>query len=107
MVQEKVQSAQRAQTPPGFLHEQQPTVQRPVGAEQASRELVVAQQREQLLRQISEDIRSAASVDEAVERAITALGREMGALEVLVRLGTEAELLSYAAKVGGAHAPTS
>jgi len=107
MIQEKAQPAQRAQTPPGFPHEQQSTGQRPAGANQASRGLTVAQQREQLLRQISEDIRSAASVDEAVERAITALGREMGVSEVVVRLGTEAELLSYAAKVGVAHASGS
>ena len=107
MVQEKAQPAQRAQTPPGFLHEQQSAGQMLETAGQASREFAIAQLRERLLRQIAEDIRTAASVEEAVERAITALGREMGASEVVVRLGTEAELLSYAAKVGVAHASGS
>ena len=107
MAQEEAQPAHKAQTPSGFLRHQQSAGQRPAVADHASRELALAEQRERLLRQISEDIRAAASVEEAVERAITALGREMGASEVVVRLGTEAELLSYVAREEVAHAPRS
>ena len=107
MVQVKAQPASRAQTPPENFHEQQSAGQRPPDADLANAGLAVARQREQLLRQISEEVCSAASVEEAVERAITALGREMGTSEVVVRLGTEAELLSHAASVSVAHAPSS
>jgi hypothetical protein len=106
MVQ-RAQPAQETQTPAGFGQEQQSAGQRAGDADQTSGALAVAQQRERLLRQIAEDIRSAASVEEAVERAITALGREVGASEVVVRLGTEAELLSFAARVGASYASHS
>ena len=60
----------------------------------AGRELALIQQRQRLLRRILQDIRAAVTVEEAVERAMTALGRELGASEVVVRIGTEAELLT-------------
>jgi hypothetical protein len=99
MMQTKVQPVHKAETLAASLRRR--------SAGQVSREFVVAQQREQLLRRILEDIRAASSIEEAVERAITALGREMDASEVLVRLGSEAELLSCAPEVGDIHASGS
>jgi GAF domain-containing protein len=48
--------------------------------------------REQLTREITDNIRSAVSVEDALQRAIRELGRALGA-EMVARIGTEDELL--------------
>jgi GAF domain-containing protein/ABC-type uncharacterized transport system substrate-binding protein len=50
--------------------------------------------RDQLAREIVENIRSAISVEDAVRRAIREMGRTLGASEVIARVGSERELLS-------------
>jgi GAF domain-containing protein len=49
--------------------------------------------REQLALQVSEQVRSARDIEEILRVASQALGRQLKASEVLVRLGTEATLL--------------
>jgi GAF domain-containing protein len=50
--------------------------------------------RERLTRQITDNIRAAVSVEDAVQRAVQELGRALGAAELVARVGTEKELLS-------------
>jgi len=49
--------------------------------------------REQLTRQITDNIRAAASVEDAIQRAIQEMSRALGA-EIVARIGTEQDLLA-------------
>jgi GAF domain-containing protein len=49
--------------------------------------------REQSIRQVTERMRSAVSVEDILQSAVTELARALGAPRAYVRLGTEAELL--------------
>jgi GAF domain-containing protein len=50
-------------------------------------------ERERVTREISDDIRAAVSVDDAVQRAIRQLGRALGASEIVARIGSERDLV--------------
>jgi GAF domain-containing protein len=50
--------------------------------------------REQSARQAAETIRAAVGVEDALQRALREMGRLLGASELVVRLGTEQDLLS-------------
>jgi GAF domain-containing protein len=50
--------------------------------------------REQLTRQITDSIRAAVNVEDAMQRAIQELGRALHASEMIARIGTERDLLS-------------
>jgi len=50
--------------------------------------------RDQLAREVVENIRSAVTMEDAVRRAIREMGRTLGASEVVARIGPESELLS-------------
>jgi GAF domain-containing protein len=50
--------------------------------------------REQLTRQITDSVRAAVDVEDAIQRAIQELGRVLGASEMIARIGTEPDLLS-------------
>lgn len=50
--------------------------------------------RERLSREITDTIRSAASVEDAVQRAVREMGRVLGASEMVARIGTKQALLS-------------
>ena len=63
--------------------------------------------REQLTRQITDNIRAAASVEDAMQRAVGELARALGATEMVARIGTEQDLLAErgAPGHGDSHAP--
>ena len=50
--------------------------------------------RERLSREITDTIRSAGSVEDAIQRAVREMGRVLGASEMVARLGTKQDLLS-------------
>jgi GAF domain-containing protein/HAMP domain-containing protein len=50
--------------------------------------------RERVARELTDEIRAAVTIEDAVERAIWQLGQVLGAREIVARIGTEAELLS-------------
>ncbi len=50
--------------------------------------------RERLSREITDTIRSAASVEDAIQRAVREMGRVLGASEMVARIGTKQALLS-------------
>jgi GAF domain-containing protein len=50
--------------------------------------------RERLSREITDTIRSAASVEDAIQRAVNEIGRVLGVSEMVARLGTEQDLLA-------------
>lgn len=56
--------------------------------------------REQAIRQVTEQVRSAVDVEQVLRNAVTELARAIGAPRAYVRLGTEAELLA-------GHTPTA
>jgi GAF domain-containing protein len=49
---------------------------------------------QQLTREITDNIRAAASVEEAVQRAVQEMGRALGASELVAHIGTQQDLLS-------------
>ncbi|MBN1580598.1 MAG: GAF domain-containing protein, partial [Anaerolineae bacterium] len=55
--------------------------------------------RERLTRQVADEIRSALTVDDAVQRTVKQLGDLLGA-EMVARIGTEQQLLSVPPKEG-------
>ncbi|RLD11338.1 MAG: hypothetical protein DRI56_01210 [Chloroflexota bacterium] len=50
--------------------------------------------REQLTREIADNIRGAANIEDAIQRAMQELGQALGASEVVAHIGTEQDLLS-------------
>jgi GAF domain-containing protein len=60
--------------------------------------------REQLTRQITDNIRAATSVEDAVQRAVQEMSRALGA-EMVARIGTEQELLASVPGNGDSSAP--
>jgi GAF domain-containing protein len=50
--------------------------------------------RERLTREITDNIRAAVSVEDAIQRAVREMGRALGASEMVVRLGSEQDLTS-------------
>jgi GAF domain-containing protein len=63
--------------------------------------------REQLTRQITDNIRAATSVEDAMQRAVGELARALGATEIVGRIGTEQDLLAErgVSGHGDSHAP--
>jgi GAF domain-containing protein len=63
--------------------------------------------REQLTRQITDNIRAAVSVEDAMQRAVGELARALGTDELVTRIGTEQELLAGrgAPAQGDSHVP--
>jgi len=63
--------------------------------------------REQLTRQITDSIRAAASVEDAMQRAVGELARVLGTAELVARIGTEEDLLAErgAPGHGDSHTP--
>ena len=49
---------------------------------------------QQMTREIADNIRSATSVEQAIQRAVQDMGRALGASEMVARIGTERDLLS-------------
>jgi GAF domain-containing protein len=50
--------------------------------------------RERLTREITDNIRAAVSIEDAMQRAVQELGRALGAAEMVARIGTERESLA-------------
>jgi GAF domain-containing protein len=50
--------------------------------------------RERLTREITDNIRAAVTVEDAIQRAVQEMGRALGASEMVARIGTEQDLLS-------------
>jgi GAF domain-containing protein len=50
--------------------------------------------RERLTREITDNIRAAVTVEDAIQRAVREMGRALGASEMVARIGTEQDLLS-------------
>jgi PAS domain S-box-containing protein len=62
--------------------------------------------REQLTREITDNIRAAVSVEDAMQRAAGQLARALGAAEVVTRIGTEGELLAERGGLGNGDSNT-
>jgi GAF domain-containing protein len=54
--------------------------------------------RERLTREITDNIRAAATVEDAIQRAVREMGRALGASEMVARIGTEQDLLSRSSR---------
>jgi GAF domain-containing protein/HAMP domain-containing protein len=54
--------------------------------------------RERLTREITDSIRAAVTVEDAIQRAVREMGRALGASEMVARMGTEQDLLSRSSR---------
>ena len=59
--------------------------------------------RERLTREITDNIRAAITVEDAVQRMVSEMGRVLGASDMIARIGTEQDLLSGLSKEGDEH----